>query len=71
MDQRVFRWFGQVERQDEYSKARRVFMVGRPRLGWMDGVKVALGAEGRRWRLRDNVRNIGSSGEPWCICNYN
>ena len=50
-DQRVFRWFGHVERMDEYRMARRVLMVevsggrvrGRPRLGWMDGVKVALG----------------------------
>ena len=49
--QRVFRWFGHVERMDDYRMARRVLMVevsggrerGRPRLGWMDGVKVALG----------------------------
>ena len=53
-DQRVLRWFGHVERMDEYSMARRVLMVkvsggrvrGRPRLGWMDGVKVALGNRG-------------------------
>ena len=50
-DQRVLRWFGQVERMDDYRMARRVLMAevsegrvrGRPRLGWMDGVKVALG----------------------------
>ena len=50
-DQRVLRWFRHVERMDEYRMARRVFMAavsggrvrGRPRLGWMDGVKVALG----------------------------
>ena len=49
-DQRVLRWFGLVERMDEYRLARRVLMEevsggrvrGRPRLGWMDGVKVAL-----------------------------
>ena len=49
-DQRVLRWFGQVERMDEYSMARRVLRAevsaglvrGRLRLGWMDGVKVAL-----------------------------
>ena len=50
-DQRVLRWFGHVERTDEYHMARRVLMAevsggggvrGRPRLGWMDGVKVAL-----------------------------
>ena len=53
-DQRVFRWFGHVERIDEYRLTRRVLMVevnggrvrGRPRLGWMDGVKVALGNRG-------------------------
>ena len=40
-----------VERMDNYRMARRVLMAevgggrvrGRPRLGWMDGVKVALG----------------------------
>ena len=49
-DQRVLRWFRDVERMDEYRMARRVLMAevsgarvrGRPRLGWMDGVKVAL-----------------------------
>ena len=50
-DQRVLRWFGHVERMDDYRMARRVLMAeisggrvrGRPRLGWMEGVKVALG----------------------------
>ena len=53
-DQRVLKWFGHVERMDEYSMARRVLIAnvsggrvrGRPRLGWMDGVKVALGNKG-------------------------
>ena len=53
-DQRVLRWFGHVERMDEYRMARRVLMAevsggrvpGRPRLGWMNGVKVALGNRG-------------------------
>ena len=53
-DQRVLRWFGHVERMDDYRIARRVLMAevsggwvrGRPRLGWMDGVKVALGNRG-------------------------
>ena len=52
--QRVLRWFGHVERMDDYHMARRVLMDevsggrvrGRPRLGWMDGVKVALGIRG-------------------------
>ena len=50
-DQRVLRWLGHVERMDDYHMARMVLMAevgggqvrGRPRLGWMDGVKVALG----------------------------
>ena len=54
-DQRVLRWFGHVERMDDYRMARRVLMAevsgrrvrGRPRLGWMDGVKVALGNRGK------------------------
>ena len=53
-DQRVLRWFGHVERMDEYRMARRVLMVeasggrvrGRSRLSWMDGVKVTLGNRG-------------------------
>ena len=44
-DQRVLRWFGHVERTDEYRMARRVMMEevnggrvrGRPTLGWMHG----------------------------------
>ena len=53
-DQRVLRWFWHVERMDDYHMARRVLMAkvsggrvrGRPRLGWIDGVKVALGNRG-------------------------
>ena len=53
-DQRVLRCFGHVERRDDYRMARRVLMAevsggrvrGRPRLGWMDGVKVALCSRG-------------------------
>ena len=53
-DQRVLRCFGHVEKIDDYRMARRVLMAevsgrrgrGRPRLGWMNGVKVALGNRG-------------------------
>ena len=53
-DQRVLRWFGHVERMDQYRMARKVLMAevsggrlrGRQRLGWIDGVKVALGNRG-------------------------
>ena len=73
-DQRVLRWFGHVERMDEYRMARRVLMTevsegrvrGRPRLGWMDGVKVALGNGGM---TMEAARKIGKRGEPWYICN--
>ena len=48
------RWFGHVERMNDYRMARKVLIAkvsggrvrGRPRLGWMDGVKVALGNRG-------------------------
>ena len=44
-DQRALRWFGHVERMDDYRMSRRVLMAevsggrvrGRPRLGWVDG----------------------------------
>ena len=53
-DQRVLRWFEHVERMDEYCMARRVskaevsgeLVCDRRRLGWMDGVKMALGNGG-------------------------
>ena len=70
-DQGVSRWFGHVERMDEYRIARRVLMAevsggrvrGRPRLGWMDGVKVALGNRGMTVEAV-NAQKIGTSGEP-------
>ena len=73
-DQRVLRWFGHVERMDDYRMARRVFMAevsgglvrGRPRLGWMDSVKVALGNRGI---TVEAARKTGKRGEPWYICN--
>ena len=53
-DQRVLRWFGHLERMDEYRIAKMGLIAevsgrwvrGRPRLGWMDGVKVAVGNRG-------------------------
>ena len=53
-DQRVLRWVVHVKRINEYRMARRVLMAevsggrvrGRPRLGWMVGVKIALGNRG-------------------------
>ena len=68
-DQTVLRWFGHVERMDEYRMARRVLRAevsggrvrGRPRLGWMDDVKAALGNRGM---TVEAARKIGKSGEP-------
>ena len=68
-DQRVLRWFELVERMDDYRMARRVLMAevsggrvrGRPRLGWMDGVKVALGNRGM---TVEAARKTGKRGEP-------
>ena len=53
-DQRVLRWFEHMERMDDYRMTRRVLMAdisggrvrGTPRLGWMYGMKVALGSRG-------------------------
>ena len=76
-DQRVLRWFGHVERMDEYCTARRVLMAevsggrvrGRPRLGWVDGVKVALGNRGMTVKAARQCAKTGKSGVPWYICN--
>ena len=51
---RVLRRFGHMERMNEYRTARMILMAevsgrqvwGSSRLGWMDGVKVALGNRG-------------------------
>ena len=59
-----------VERIDEYCMARRVLMVdvsggrvrGRPRLGWMNGVKVALGG---RWMTVKAARQCTKDRKEW------
>ena len=65
-DQRVLRWFLHVERMDQYRMARRVLMVevsgGRPRLGWMDGVKMALG---NREMMVEAVRQCSKDRKEW------
>ena len=73
-DQRVLRWFGLLERMGEYRMARKVLTAdgsggsvpGRPGLCWMNGMNMALGSRGWRWKLRDNERKIGRSGGPLC-----
>ena len=36
---------------------------GRPKLDWIDGVKVALGNRGMTVEAADNARKMGMSGE--------
>ena len=74
-DLRLLRWFGHVERMDEYRMIRRVLMAdvsggrvrGRPRLGCMDCMKMALGSRGM---AAEAALKIGRCGEPWCICRW-
>ena len=56
---------------DEYHTARRVLMAevsggrvrGKPRLGWMDGVKVALGNRGMTVEaVRERPESVESPG---------
>ena len=69
-DQRVLRWFWHVERMDDYRMTRRVLMAevsgglvrGRPRLGWMNGVKVALGNRGM---TVEAARQCAEDGKEW------
>ena len=64
----MLRWFGHVERIDDYRMARRVLMAevsggrvrGRPRLGWMNGVKVGFGNRGMTVDA-DNARKTGNA----------
>ena len=51
VDTRVLRWFGHMVRMDDQRLVKRVMELevsgsrprGRPKFGWMDGVKQALG----------------------------
>ena len=48
-DQRVLKWFCHAQRMGEYrlmAEVSRGRVRSRPRLGWMDGVKVALSNRG-------------------------
>ena len=75
-DQRVLRWFG--ERMDDYRMARKVLMAevsggrvrGRPRLGWMVGMKVALGNRGMTMEAAWQCAKDRKAREPWYICNW-
>ena len=74
MDQRVLRWLGLVERMDEDRMAKRALIAevsgkrvrGRPRLSWIDGVKVDMGSREMTVEAAQQLK-IGRSGEPWNI----
>ena len=59
VDMNVLRWFGHVERMDNERLLTKVMIAkadgrsarGRPRFGWMDGVKRAL--NDRRMDMRE------------------
>ena len=62
---------------DEYRIAGRVLMAeisggrarGRPKLGWIDGVKAALGKRGMTVEAAQQCAKDRKEGEPWYICN--
>ena len=66
----VLRWFGLVERMVEYRMARRVLMAdvnivlvrSRPRLGWIDGVKIAFGS---RMFTAEAARQCAKDWKKW------
>ena len=68
VDMNVLRWFGHVERMEDERMLKKVMNArlngvgarGRPRLGWMDGVKRALrdrGMDVREAKERARDRN--------------
>ena len=66
VDRNVLRWFGHVERMDNERLLKRVMNAGvdgrsvrgRPRFGWMDGVKKALNERDLDVReARERARN--------------
>ena len=69
-NQRLLKWCGRVEKMDEYRMVSRVLMGevsagrvrGRPRFGWMDGLKAALGNRGM---TVESVRQCAKERKEW------
>ena len=55
-----------MERIDETRRVLITEVSDRPRLGWMDGVKVALGSRG----MMEVAQKLGRSGEPWWMIGF-
>ena len=51
------------------AKVTGGWVRGRPRLAWMNDVKVALGNRGMTVEASRQCVKIEKSGEPWYICN--
>merc|ERR1712035_71191 len=79
VDKNVLRWFGHVERMENEQMLKRVMngrvngrgVRGRPRLGWMDGVKRVLREKGmhlREARERARDRNDWRACLPRIVC---
>ena len=64
-----------MERMDDYLMVRSVLLVdvsggrirGRPRLGWMDGVNVALGGRGMTVAVARQFLKDRKEWSAWCI----
>ena len=77
VDMNVLRWFGHVERMDNERLLKRVLNAGvdgqrgrgRPRAGWMDGVKTALNK--RRMNVREARERARNRNEWRAIVNQN
>ena len=74
VDVNVLRWFGHVERMDNERLLKKVMNAkvdgrsarGRPRFGWMDGIKRAL--NDRRMDIREASERARNRNEWRMIC---
>ena len=77
-DRGVLGWFGRVEGVDDYRVAGRVLVAelgggrarGRPRLGWMGSVRVALGSGGVAVGAARRCARDREAWGPWCVCDW-
>ena len=76
VDQRVWDSLGMWREMDEYYMARRVLRAnvsggqvwGRLKLGWMDGMKMALGSSGMMVETERQCMEDRKEWRAWCNC---